>query len=71
MPDMNDYYPAVARGVRHEDGIPAPPRPDEDERWEYLADHLRAIRATLGILAFIAVCQVVGAVLWLAMVSLD
>lgn len=66
---MSDFYPPVARGVRHEDGLPAPPRPDEDERWEFLADHLRAIRSMLGVLAFIAVCQVVGAVLWLIMLA--
>lgn len=66
---MDDFFPAVARGVRHEDGLPAPPRPDEDERWEYLADHLRAIRTSVFVLAFIAVCQVIGALVWVLVAS--
>lgn len=66
---MSDFFPPVARGVRSENGVPAPPRPDEDERWEYVADHLRAIRASLGLLAFVAALQVaalmVALVIWM------
>ena len=68
---MADFYPERARGERLEGGLPAPPRPDEDERWEYLADHMRAIRTSVAVLAIIAVCQVVAAALWFLAVAAE
>ena len=50
---MTDYHPQRARGERGDLEAQAPPRPDEDERWEYVADHLRAIRASLAFLVFV------------------
>lgn len=59
---MGDFYPPVARGERGLQALPAPPRPDEDERWEYVADHLRAIRGSLAVIAAAAAIQIIGLV---------
>ena len=68
---MSDFFPPVARGARPVDAVPAPPRPDEDERWEYLADHLRAIRTAATVMAVVVVAQVVGVVLWLVAMAAE
>jgi hypothetical protein len=59
---MSDYSPARARGERLDGGQPAPPAPDRDEQWDYIADHLRAIRASV---AFIAAVAVLAVAFWL------